>query len=47
MTFSGPAACGPGLDRHMRAYDHAVPADWPETLPTWQRYYQSEKKTES
>jgi hypothetical protein len=33
-------AFGPGLDRRMRAYDHAVPADWPEKLPTWQRYYQ-------
>jgi ketosteroid isomerase-like protein len=40
-------AFGPGLDRRMRAYEHAVPADWPEKLPTWQRYYQPEKKTES
>lgn len=32
-------AFGPGLDRRMRAYDHAVPADWPERLPTWRRYY--------
>ena len=32
-------AFGPGLDSRMRAYDRAVPADWPEQLPTWQRYY--------
>ena len=32
-------AFGPGLDRRMRAYEHAVPADWPEKLPSWQRYY--------
>ena len=32
-------AFGPGLDRRMRAYDRAVPADWPEQLPTWKRYY--------
>jgi hypothetical protein len=35
-------AFGAGLDRRMRAYDHAVPADWPEQLPTWQRYYRKE-----
>jgi ketosteroid isomerase-like protein len=32
-------ALGPGIGTRMRAYDHAVPADWPEKLPTWQRYY--------
>jgi ketosteroid isomerase-like protein len=32
-------AFGPGLDRRMRAYDRATPADWPEKLPTWRRYY--------
>ncbi|MGI9245512.1 MAG: nuclear transport factor 2 family protein [Steroidobacteraceae bacterium] len=32
-------AFGPGLGRRMRAYDEAVPADWPEPLPTWRRYY--------
>jgi ketosteroid isomerase-like protein len=32
-------ALGPGLDRRMRAYDRAVAADWPESLPTWQNYY--------
>jgi ketosteroid isomerase-like protein len=36
-------AFGPGLDRRMRAYDHAVPADWPEQLPTWQRYYHAKE----
>ena len=29
-----------GLDRRMRAYDQPVAADWPEKLPTWQRYYE-------
>ena len=33
-------AFGPGLDRRMRAYDQPVAADWPEKLPTWQRYYE-------
>ena len=32
-------ALGPGLGQRMRAYDPPVPADWPENLPTWQRYY--------
>jgi ketosteroid isomerase-like protein len=32
-------AFGPGLDSRMRAYDRAVAADWPENLPSWQRYY--------
>lgn len=32
-------AFGPGLDRRMRAYDAPTPADWPEKLPSWQRYY--------
>jgi ketosteroid isomerase-like protein len=32
-------AFGPGIDSRMRAYDRAAPADWPEKLPTWQRYY--------
>jgi ketosteroid isomerase-like protein len=32
-------AFGPGLDRRMRAYDAPTPADWPEQLPSWQRYY--------
>lgn len=32
-------AFGPGLDRRMRAYDTPMPADWPEPLPTWKRYY--------
>lgn len=32
-------AFGAGLDRRMRAYDRAVPADWPEGLPSWQRHY--------
>jgi ketosteroid isomerase-like protein len=36
-------AFGAGLDRRNRAYDRAVPADWPEKLPTWQRYYGAEK----
>jgi hypothetical protein len=40
-------AFGPGLDRRMRAYEHAVPADWPEKLPTWQRYYHPKKNQES
>jgi len=30
----------------MRAYEQAMPADWPEKLPSWQRYYHPEK-TES
>jgi ketosteroid isomerase-like protein len=34
-------ALGPGLARRMRAYDEARPADWPETLATWRRYYGS------
>ncbi len=34
------AAFGPGIDRRMRAYDEPVAADWPEKLPTWQRYYE-------
>jgi ketosteroid isomerase-like protein len=34
-------AFGPGLDKRMRAYDAAVPADWPEKLETWRRYYGS------
>ena len=34
-------ALGPGLARRMRAYDEARPADWPETLETWLRYYGS------
>ena len=40
-------AFGPGVDRRMRAYDRAVPADWPEKLPTWQRYYHPGKSPES
>lgn len=32
-------AFGPGLAKRMRAYDKPVPADWPESLPTWQRFY--------
>ena len=36
-------AFGPGLDRRMRAYDQPVPADWPERLPTWRRYYHGDK----
>lgn len=32
-------ALGPGLGTRMRAYDQPVPADWPEKLPSWQRYY--------
>ena len=32
-------AFGPGIDKRMRAYDKAVPADWPENLPTWKSYY--------
>jgi ketosteroid isomerase-like protein len=32
-------ALGPGLARRMRAYDEARPADWPESLASWQRYY--------
>ena len=40
-------AFGAGLDRRMRAYERPVPADWPEKLPTWQRYYHLAPKTES
>ncbi len=36
-------AFGPGLATRMRAYDLAVPADWPEKLPTWQRYYDKQR----
>ena len=32
-------ALGPGLERRNRAYDTPAPADWPEALPTWRRYY--------
>jgi hypothetical protein len=32
-------ALGAGLAQRNRAYDQARPADWPETLPTWRRYY--------
>jgi ketosteroid isomerase-like protein len=32
-------AFGPGLGRRMRAYDQPAPADWPEGLATWKRYY--------
>ncbi|RPI12500.1 MAG: hypothetical protein EHM60_11675 [Lysobacterales bacterium] len=32
-------AFGAGLDRRMRAYESPRPADWPENLPTWKRYY--------
>jgi hypothetical protein len=32
-------AFGAGLSNRMRAYDVPAPADWPENLPTWQRYY--------
>jgi len=32
-------AFGAGLDRRMRAYESPRPADWPEHLPTWKRYY--------
>jgi hypothetical protein len=32
-------ALGAGLGTRMRAYDVPGPADWPETLPTWQAYY--------
>ena len=32
-------ALGPGLARRMRAYDEARPADWPESLASWQKYY--------
>lgn len=28
-----------GLATRMRAYDQPMPADWPESLPTWKRYY--------
>ncbi len=32
-------ALGPGLATRMRAYDDARPADWPEGLDTWKKYY--------
>jgi hypothetical protein len=32
-------AFGAGVASRMRAYEHATPADWPEQLPSWQRYY--------
>ena len=32
-------AMGPGIATRMRAHDRALPADWPEQLPTWQRHY--------
>lgn len=32
-------AFGAGLDRRMRAYGVPQPADWPENLATWKRYY--------
>lgn len=32
-------AFGPGLGQRMRAYDEAVPADWPENLETWRKFY--------
>ena len=32
-------ALGPGLSRRMRAYDEARPADWPESLASWQKFY--------
>ena len=28
-----------GLSSRMRAYEEPRPADWPEQLPTWKRYY--------
>jgi hypothetical protein len=32
-------ALGPGLAQRMRAYDEARPADWPEALASWRKYY--------
>lgn len=32
-------ALGDGLAGRMRAYGDRKPADWPESLPTWQQYY--------
>jgi len=32
-------AFGAGVASRMRAYEHATPADWPEQLPSWQRFY--------
>lgn len=32
-------ALGAGLATRNRAYDQPRAADWPETLPTWRRYY--------
>jgi hypothetical protein len=32
-------ALGDGLATRMRAYNNAVPADWPEGLDTWRAYY--------
>ncbi|EED35663.1 conserved hypothetical protein, putative [Luminiphilus syltensis NOR5-1B] len=34
-------ALGPGLDQRMRAYDEPMPADIPEKLDSWKRYYGS------
>jgi uncharacterized protein (TIGR02246 family) len=34
-----PDVLGAGLARRNRAYDEPRPADWPEPLPTWRRYY--------
>ena len=32
-------AFGPGLAKRNRAYDTPMPADWPEQLETWKKYY--------
>jgi hypothetical protein len=32
-------ALSEGLATRMRAYNNAAPADWPEKLDTWQKYY--------
>jgi hypothetical protein len=32
-------AFGPGLATRNRAYDNPMPADWPEALPSWKKYY--------
>ena len=32
-------ALGPGIGARMRAYGDRRPADWPESLASWQRYY--------
>jgi ketosteroid isomerase-like protein len=32
-------AFGQGIATRMRAYETPAPADWPENLPTWRRYY--------